>query len=233
MKTLSSRAALALLVACSLAGCAPAHPLIVAARDGDAAAVDSLLAAHEPLQARDANDETALDRAAEMGRLDIVKKLLDSGADLEESPRGNLTALMRACRHRGNVEVVRLLLSKGAAVNGRARSGTTPLMFAASSGRVDIAKILLAAGADPNARTKTGRTALRIARATRQAALVALLSGPRAPGAAEPDASEPAEADRPSAAPDWTKAESAAPATKGAAQPWWQQGEGEGSSETP
>jgi hypothetical protein len=116
---------------------------------------------------------TALDRAAEKGRTEIVRFLIDKGAreyhlyalvgaasqghseivrlliSAEIPPYGREAALMEACR-RGHVEVVRLLVRAGANVNAK-RGGfwpwevRTPITVAKKRGYQDILNILTAA----------------------------------------------------------------------------------------
>ncbi len=91
---------------------------------------------------------------------DLVKLLLDSGADANGSTLRE-TALMRACCG-GNEENVKLLLDCGADVNALDDdSGYTALIAASMEGHKEIVKHLLDCGADVNVRDKQlGLTAL-------------------------------------------------------------------------
>ncbi|OGW17046.1 MAG: hypothetical protein A2X56_13405 [Nitrospirae bacterium GWC2_57_13] len=96
---------------------------------------------------------TPLATAAYKGRTDVVKELLDKGADANErSGCGlgwdpNVTALTCAA-HGGHMESVKVLVGRGADVNARSRDGWTPLISAAYAGNADIAKLLIEKGAD-------------------------------------------------------------------------------------
>jgi len=102
--------------------------------------------------------------ASFLGQVELVKLLLDKGADVNAMSEGVGTALMRA----SNVDVVRLLLDKGADVNAKWKCGYHPacllgetaLMRAAASGSVDKVKLLLDRGADINTKSNDGETAL-------------------------------------------------------------------------
>ena len=97
------------------------------------------------------NDEhTALHVAAIYGKSDVVRTLLDKGADVNAKTRSWRTALHEAAIH-GKSDVVRILLDKGADVNAKTRGWWTALHMAAKSGKSDIVSILLDKGADVNA----------------------------------------------------------------------------------
>jgi ankyrin len=90
-----------------------------------------------------------LSAAAISGNAQLVKVLLDAGADAKAvSTLDGETVLMSAARS-GSVEAVRLLLDRGADVNARERyKGQTALMWAASERHAPIVKLLLERGAD-------------------------------------------------------------------------------------
>ena len=100
-----------------------------------------------------------LHRAIEMGRKDVVKLLLDAGAEANRVGFCERTPLHFAA-HFGHEEIVQLLLCAGADPNGGNITGTTPLHLAASIGRIDVVKLLLRSGADPNKADINGKTPL-------------------------------------------------------------------------
>src|SRR5262249_22678998 len=117
--------------------------------------------------------QTALMWAVAARRPDIVRILLDRGADVRarsaitrvtvnrgdpndiytayvgEVPLGGSTALLFAARH-GDTASARLLLDHGAEVNDKAPDGSTALVIAAHSGHGGTAAFLLERGANPN-----------------------------------------------------------------------------------
>ncbi len=87
------------------------------------------------------------------GYLDVVKVLVDGGAELDATDNLGHTALFYAVLNE-QLEVVRFLLEKGAGVDVQGRNlNGTPLLMAAQNGDAEIVKLLLAYGADPNAET--------------------------------------------------------------------------------
>lgn len=97
------------------------------------------------------------------GQEEIVRLLLDAGADINAvSSLTEATALAFAAI-KGLPSVVRLLLERGAAVDAPSGSGATPLTHAASEGQTECVRLLLTHHADVNAATNRGMTALMFA----------------------------------------------------------------------
>jgi hypothetical protein len=91
----------------------------------------------------------ALQAAAEMGNLPLVKLLLRFNANVNGPPsrKFGVTAL-HISYFRGYIEIVKLLISEGADINaaGGACDGRTALEGAAEAGRLDIVCLLLESG---------------------------------------------------------------------------------------
>jgi len=100
----------------------------------------------------------ALDDNAE-----VVRGVLDAGADVAAADPDGRTALMLAAFN-GYTETVRLLLERGASVDDRDGLGRTPLMFGSTGPFNDTVELLLESGADPNlAEESEGFTSLMFA----------------------------------------------------------------------
>jgi ankyrin repeat protein len=112
--------------------------------------------------------------AAQDGRLDIVRSLLDRGSDVEDRNTLRETALDAASRY-GHLAVARLLIERGADVNARDRHGWTPLITASTYGQLEVARLLLDHGADVNARKRDHNTALHYASFKGNSEIVRLL----------------------------------------------------------
>jgi hypothetical protein len=107
--------------------------------------------------------DTPLIKAAALGDLARVRKLLDQGADPNQRGWMGGTALLHAAS-RGHSEVVKLLLSRGGDPNQSRDYGITPLHWAATG---EIAQLLLAANARVDAkqtRAMAGNTPLLCAK---------------------------------------------------------------------
>jgi ankyrin repeat protein len=105
---------------------------------------------------------TTLFDAAKSGNLADARKLLDTGADVNERDSDQWTPLMYAANFR-NAEMVSELLAKKADVNAKNVYGWTALMLAARKGNKDSVAMLLDAGADVNAANSKGSTPLLLA----------------------------------------------------------------------
>jgi ankyrin repeat protein len=99
---------------------------------------------------------------------DIVKAVLDLGADPNGRDEDGWTALLRAA-YGEYPTTLRLLLDRGADVNAKCNcpvsgyGGATALMIAARNGGLEGVKALLAKGAEVNQRDENGSTALALA----------------------------------------------------------------------
>lgn len=105
---------------------------------------------------------TPLFIAAQNGRADVAKILLDSKADVNLATQFGSTPLFMAARN-GQLEIVTQLISRGANVNATTRTGSTPLHVAAQNGHAAIVRELTQANANVNATTQNGATPLLVA----------------------------------------------------------------------
>jgi ankyrin repeat protein len=132
------------------------HEIFQAAGAGDMARLQLLLKADPQLaNLKSQRNWTPLGTAATSGRLEAVKLLLETGAEVNAADNYGNTALSAAAFH-GQTEIVRLLLAKGANPKAARQDGQTPLH---SANRAST-ELLVAAGAEVNARTLQGTTPL-------------------------------------------------------------------------
>ncbi|XP_013391240.1 ankyrin-1-like [Lingula anatina] len=103
--------------------------------------------------------QTALHIALLTGNADMVKLLLDSGAEVNAENEDGRTPLYWAAEE-GHEDIVKLLLEHGTDPNITNEWGRTPLYWAAEEGHEDIVKLLLEHGTDPNITNESGRTPL-------------------------------------------------------------------------
>ena len=96
-----------------------------------------------------------LSYASFFGRPDVVKALLQAGADVNKADNRGWTALMKTNMH-GHTATVEVLLQAGADVDKVNDDGDTALIQASREGHTAIAELLLQAGADPDKATVRG-----------------------------------------------------------------------------
>lgn len=106
-----------------------------------------------------APDSRPLLLAAHQGLTEMVRLLLDCGAELEAEDSIGLTALQYASREDQH-DTVRYLLCRGADIEKAGLDGVTPLLAAASEGQLEMTQLLLERNANINARDGHGLTPL-------------------------------------------------------------------------
>lgn len=100
--------------------------------------------------------------AAQIGKVDAVKRLLAEGANIETTDQHGRTVLDVAIAF-DQADVVKLLLTAGANVNAGTGNRKTALHIAVASGKTDIVKALLGAGARVDVADQDGNEPLHIA----------------------------------------------------------------------
>lgn len=124
----------------------------------DLALVQQLVNNGADVNSRDKDGDCALMLATVYGSAEMVRFLLEEGADPDLKNHEDETALMWAAH---DLEKVKLLVKYGAGVNEKAKSGNTPLLMACiGNDQLDIIRFLVSEGADPLARNEKQETAL-------------------------------------------------------------------------
>lgn len=113
------------------------------------------------LEIKNNNEYTPLMLASKNNK-DIVKLLLDNGAQINETNFNEETPLIIAT-YKCNYDVVELLLDNGADINKTGNNKDTPLMIAIGENNYDVVELLLEKGADINKTGYKGDTPLSVA----------------------------------------------------------------------
>lgn len=109
----------------------------------------------------DGHLNAALCRASQYSTLEMVKTLVDAGADVNTTSGGKTPMHCVADRNVGKnrsngLEIAKYLVSKGAEIDPKTSSGETPLYMAAGHGSAAVGAWLLEQGADPHVKCKDG-----------------------------------------------------------------------------
>ncbi|XP_067653810.1 poly [ADP-ribose] polymerase tankyrase-1-like [Haliotis asinina] len=141
-----------------------ARDLYDASEHGDLERVKRILSAgNVDINARVWGIGTAVMVAAWRGQIDVVKFLVDRGANVSLVDEDGDTILHWACEG-GGLETVKLILSlKVVDINSRGVSNKTPMMMAEESGYIDVVKLLVSQGADVSLVDVDGRNILHYA----------------------------------------------------------------------
>uniref|UniRef100_A0A182NI17 Sex-determining protein fem-1 n=1 Tax=Anopheles dirus TaxID=7168 RepID=A0A182NI17_9DIPT len=143
-------------------------PLIVATLNGHQEVIHILLQLSEPDLEKEGcvkvhgeltDGATALWVAASLGRLNIVKMLLQHGAQIDRCTKKGSTPLRAAC-YEGRLDVIQYLVDHGADVCTANVYNNTCVMIAAYKNYTDVLLYLLEKGARVNEQAQCGASAL-------------------------------------------------------------------------
>jgi ankyrin repeat protein len=115
-----------------------------------------VLGANLDWQGEENYNYTPLHVAAWFGRVEIVRMLIDAGADVNLQDTDGWAPLHWAAM-RGQVEIARMLIGAGADKDVQDKWDQTPLHNATRNGDVEIVKMLIAVGARKDIEDKWGR----------------------------------------------------------------------------
>jgi len=120
----------------------------------------------------DEEGESRLILAARNGHAELLRALLDGGAQVHHQDNRGRTALWNAA----TPEIVALLLERGADPDLPDAQGETPLHAAVREGRTEVVRLLVAHVKEINARGPDGKSALTLAREKGDAETVRILT---------------------------------------------------------
>lgn len=139
---------------------AEAQDILGVLRSGDGARAREMLDADPSLATYVGGEsETPLHYAAHLGDLELVRKLVELGADIDARNRFNQNPLLYAA-YEGRVDVCRYLLEKGAAFDFQDNRGNTPILFAARQNHLEVVRMLIEKGAAVDLKGNAGATPL-------------------------------------------------------------------------
>jgi hypothetical protein len=153
----------------------PDQDILNAIREGDVKSVKAILSSNPNLaKTKDPWGRTLLHLAVDSPNREIIKFLVESGADVEAADIYAWTPLFRAI-DKGRKEAAESLINNGADVGHGMEDGFRPVHLASSVGNAGLLELLLQKGANMDARDRYGLAPLHIAAAYGFRNLVELL----------------------------------------------------------
>lgn len=147
--------------------------LVLAASESSLKSLDVLLGWPKvDVEARNADDESALMMVSLRGHVDFAKRLIASNADVNKTG----WAPLHYAASGGHPGAISLLLEHHAYIDAESPNGTTPLMMAARYGNIESVKLLLERGADATLKNQLKLDALDFAELGAQPDAIKLLS---------------------------------------------------------
>lgn len=139
--------------------------LMNAVQKNDLATVKRLIEQGVNVSEPDANGDSPLIIAAYKGYTEIVRALLEAGADVGALDPGMKAAALHAAAYAGRAEAARLLIEYNIDIDKQGPyNGYTALHDAIWQNNIDVAEILINAGANLSIRSNDGQTPLEFAR---------------------------------------------------------------------
>ncbi len=124
----------------------------------------------------DGSCHVPLSLAANNGHVEVLRILLQAGADKEMVDSSSLTPLLHAAIT-GHDGILNILIEAGAIVDKADKRGKTPLMWAAQFGYSSTVSALIAAGANKFLADNAGLTAMTYAAPNSNAEIMKMVSG--------------------------------------------------------
>lgn len=139
--------------------------LMKAIEKNDAAAVQKLIAQGANVDELEPNGDAPLVMAAYLGHNEIVRALLEAGADVKAVDPGMKATALHAASYAGRTEAAKLLVQHGIEIDKQGPyNGYTALHDAIWQNNVDVARVLIDAGANLTLKSNDGKTPLDFAR---------------------------------------------------------------------
>ena len=150
--------------------------LMNAVKNNNVALVGELIKQGINVNELDVNKDAPLIIAAYNGYTEIVKLLLESGADVSVVDPGMKATALHAAAYAGNAEVAKLLIEHKIDIDKQGPyNGYTALHDAVWQNNIETAQILIEAGANLNIKSHTGETPLEFAKSRNHREIIALI----------------------------------------------------------
>jgi uncharacterized protein len=150
--------------------------LMKAIEKNDAAAVQKLLAQGVNVYELEPNGDAPLVMAAYLGHSEIVRLLLEAGADVKAVDPGMKATALHAAAYAGRTEAAKLLVQYHIEIDRQGPyNGYTALHDAIWQNNVDVARVLIDAGANLTLKSNSGQTPLDFARSKHASEIIRMI----------------------------------------------------------
>jgi ankyrin repeat protein len=150
--------------------------LMKAVNSNDAAAVRKLIGQGANVNELEPNGDAPLIMAAYKGYTEIVRLLLEAGADVKAVDPGMKATALHAAAYAGHAPAAKLLVEHHIEIDKQGPyNGYTALHDAIWQNNVDVAQVLIDAGANLTLKAHSGETPLDFARSKHASKIVAMI----------------------------------------------------------
>jgi ankyrin repeat protein len=150
--------------------------LMTAVRRNDVDRVRTLISQGVDVDAVDNNGDAPLVMAAYLGHDEILRLLLEAGADVTAVDPGMKATALHAAAYAGRTEAARLLIAHGIDIDKQGPvNGYTALHDAIWQNNVDTARVILEGGPNLELKSHDGQTPLDFARTKRRTEIIAMI----------------------------------------------------------
>lgn len=150
--------------------------LMKAVEKNDVRRVGTLLAAGADPNKLEPNGDAPLVMAAYLGHADVVRMLLEAGADITAVDPGMKATALHAAAYAGRTEAAKVLIEHGIEIDKQGpKNGYTALHDAIWQNNIETARVILEAGADLTRRSHDGETPLDFARSKKRKEIAAMI----------------------------------------------------------
>lgn len=147
-----------------------------AVQKDDVAGLQALIARGADVNELDPNGDAPLVMAAYLGHTEIVRLLLDAGADVTAVDPGMKATALHAAAYAGRTDAARLLIEHGIDIDRQGpKNGYTALHDAIWENNIDTARVIIDAGADLTLTSHSGETPLDFARSRHRREIIAMI----------------------------------------------------------
>ncbi len=155
--------------------------LMRAIESNDAAAVRKLIGQGANVDELTSSGDAPLVMAAYLGHAEIVRLLLEAGADVKAVDPGMKATALHAAAYAGRTEAAKLLVQGGIDIDRQGPyNGYTALHDAIWQNNVEVARVLIDAGANLTLKANSGQTPLDFARSKHANEIVKLIEAKQA-----------------------------------------------------